>query len=58
MALVQERLVEVEADKSVVSDRRPVREEKTFRAYDRPRANCTLVCGSLQYPPGPDLAIN
>ena len=34
MALVQERLVEVEADESVVSDRRPVGEEKTFRAYD------------------------
>ena len=34
MALVQERLVEVEADESVVSDRRPVGVEKTFRAYD------------------------
>jgi transposase len=34
MAVVQERLVEVEADESVVSDRRPVGEEKTFRRYD------------------------
>jgi transposase len=33
-AVAQERLVEVEADESVVSDRRPVGEEKTFRPYD------------------------
>jgi len=32
--VVQERLVEVEADKSVVDDLRPVGEEKTFRRYD------------------------
>ena len=38
MALVQERLVEVEADQSVVSDRRPVGELKTFRAYDPDQA--------------------
>jgi hypothetical protein len=31
MAVAQERLVEVEADESVVADRRPVGEEKTFR---------------------------
>ena len=29
-AVAQERLVEAEADESVVSDRRPVGEEKTF----------------------------
>jgi transposase len=34
MAVVQERLVEVEADGSVVLDRRPVGEGKTFRPYD------------------------
>jgi len=34
MAVVQERLVEVEADETVVGDRAPVGEEKTFRAYD------------------------
>jgi transposase len=35
MAVVQERLVEVEAEEeTVVSDRAPVGEEKTFRAYD------------------------
>ena len=34
MAVAQERLVEVEADGTVVSDRVPVGEEKTFRAYD------------------------
>jgi len=34
MAVVQERLVEVEADETVVVDRAPVGEEKTFRAYD------------------------
>lgn len=34
MMVVQERLVEVEADATVVLDRRPVGEEKTFRAYD------------------------
>jgi hypothetical protein len=33
-AVAQERLVEVEADGTVVSDRRPVGEEKTFRPYD------------------------
>jgi transposase len=33
-AVEQERLVEVEADESVVADRRAVGEEKTFRAYD------------------------
>ena len=33
-AVAQERLVEVEADEAVVSDRRPVGEEKTFRRYD------------------------
>jgi hypothetical protein len=33
-AVAQERLVEVGADESGVSDRRPVGEEKTFRAYD------------------------
>ena len=33
-AVAQERLVEAEADESVVSDRRPVGEEKTFRPYD------------------------
>ncbi len=33
-AVAQERLVEVEADESVVSDRRPAGEEKTFRPYD------------------------
>ena len=33
-AVAQERLVEVEADETVVSDRRPVGEEKTFRPYD------------------------
>ncbi len=32
--VVQERLVEVEADESVVDDLRPVGEEKTFRRYD------------------------
>jgi transposase len=32
--VVQERLVEVEAGETVVSDRRPVGEEKTFRPYD------------------------
>ena len=34
MAVVQERLVEVEADETMVSDRAPVGEEKTFRPYD------------------------
>jgi transposase len=34
MAVVQERLVEVEVDGTVVLDRRPVGEEKTFRPYD------------------------
>jgi transposase len=34
MAVVQERLVEVEADEPVVVDRAPVGEEKTFRSYD------------------------
>jgi transposase len=34
MAVVQARLVEVEAEESVVAERRPVGEEKTFRAYD------------------------
>ena len=34
MAVAQERLVEVQADESAVADRRPVGEEKTFRAYD------------------------
>ena len=34
MAVVQERLVEVETDESVVDDRRAVGEEKTFRRYD------------------------
>ena len=34
MAVAQERLVEVEADESVVADRRAVGEEKTFRWYD------------------------
>ena len=34
MAVAAERLVEVEADETVVSDRRPVGEEKTFRPYD------------------------
>jgi transposase len=34
MAVVQERLVEVEAAEAVVSDRAPVGEEKTFRSYD------------------------
>ena len=34
MAVAQERLVEVEADESVVADRRAVGEEKTFRRYD------------------------
>ena len=34
MAVVQERLVEVETDESVVDDRLPVGEEKTFRPYD------------------------
>jgi transposase/IS5 family transposase len=34
MAVVQERLVEVEADETVVVDCRPVGEEKTFRPYD------------------------
>jgi len=33
-AVAQERLVEVEADETVVSDRGPVGEEKTFRPYD------------------------
>jgi len=33
-AVVRERLVEVEAGETVVSDRRPVGEEKTFRPYD------------------------
>ena len=33
-AVAQERLVEVAADETVVSDRRPVGEEKTFRSYD------------------------
>ena len=33
-AVAQERLVEVEADETVVSDRAPVGEEKTFRPYD------------------------
>ena len=32
--MAQERLVEVEADESVVADRVPVGEEKTFRPYD------------------------
>ena len=34
MAVVQERLVEVEADETVVGDRVAVGEEKTFRPYD------------------------
>jgi transposase len=34
MAVVQERLVEVEADETVVSDRAAVGEEKSFRPYD------------------------
>jgi transposase len=34
MAVVQERLVEVEADEGVVVDRAAVGEEKTFRPYD------------------------
>lgn len=34
MAVVQERLVEVQADESVVSDRVPVGDQKTFRFYD------------------------
>ena len=34
MAVVQERLVEVEADETVVSERVSVGEEKTFRPYD------------------------
>ena len=34
MAVAQERLVEVQADETVVCDRRPVGEEKTFRRYD------------------------
>ncbi len=34
MAVVQERLVEVEADETVVSDRAAVGEEKAFRPYD------------------------
>ena len=34
MAVVQERLVALEAEVSVVSDRRAVGAEKTFRAYD------------------------
>ena len=33
-AVAQERPVEVEADETVVSDRAPVGEEKTFRPYD------------------------
>src|SRR5512135_3661109 len=33
----QERLVQVEADERVAADRRPVREEKTFRPYDPDR---------------------
>ena len=33
-AVAQEQLVEVEVDDTVVSDRRPVGEEKTFRPYD------------------------
>jgi transposase len=33
-AAAHERLVEVEADQTVVVDRRPVGEEKTFRPYD------------------------
>ena len=33
-AVAQERLVEVAADETVVSGRRPVGEEKTFRSYD------------------------
>ena len=33
-AVAQERLVEVEADETVVVDRAPVGEEKTFRPYD------------------------
>ena len=33
-AVAHERLVEVEADETVVVDRRPVGEEKTFRPYD------------------------
>src|SRR6266545_3722037 len=32
--VAQERLVEVEADETVVSDRRPAGEEKAFRPYD------------------------
>lgn len=34
MAVVQERLVEVEGDETAVSARAPVGEEKTFRPYD------------------------
>ncbi len=34
MAVVQERLVEVEANETVGRDRGPVGEEKTFRRYD------------------------
>src|SRR5881397_1346076 len=34
MAVVRERLVEVEAEVSAVSDRVPVGGEKTFRRYD------------------------
>lgn len=33
-AVAQEQLVEVEVEEPVVSDRAPVGEEKTFRAYD------------------------
>ena len=36
MAVAQERLVEVEADESVVADRRAVGEEKTFLVSPRP----------------------
>src|SRR5271169_5082063 len=42
MAVTQERLVEVEADESVVADRRAVGEEKTFRRYD-PRLMVKLL---------------
>jgi transposase/IS5 family transposase len=55
MLVAQERLVEVEADASAVGERRPVGEEKTFRAYDPDRV--LLMAPVLQeWVPDGDLA--
>ena len=54
-AVAQERLVEVEVevevDDTVVSDRRPVGEEKTFRPYD-PDPGVVDGAGAVGVDPG------